>query len=242
MSVILLLGRHGETRLNSENKLRGWMDVPLNEKGVEEAEAMGDKMSTTDIDRIYCSDLDRADHTASIIAKHHKLKPIPRQWFRPLHYGDLAGKSLAEIQPKLEELNQIWKTNPDHEAPGGESWTEFQDRNLGGLYAILKNAQNGESIMIVAHLRNCLLFHAIALNEGPLEGEAIQAMDGKKWHQPSGSISRFEYGDEQEGALLKYVGIYFQPPPQDKEPVKPEGSAVLSETMVQENPKVEVKL
>ena len=205
MSVTLFLGRHGETRLNSEDKLRGWMDVPLNDKGIEEAKAMGELMAKTDIDRIYASDLDRADHTAQIVAKHHQLKPILRPWFRPLNYGDMAGKSLKEIQPKLDELNEIWKTDPDHEVPGGESFTEFQDRNLQGLHAILKNAQDSEQIMVIAHLRNCLLFHAVAMTGGPLKGKDVMAMAGKDWHQESGSVSQFTY--DPKNAMLKYNGI-----------------------------------
>lgn len=203
MSVILFLGRHGETKLNSEDKLRGWIDIPLNEVGVKEAEAMGVMMSKTAIDRVYCSDLDRANHTALIVAQHHGLKPIPRQWFRPLNYGEMNGQSLKDIQPELERLNQIWKTNPDHEVPGGESWNEFQDRNLSGLQAILSRADDGEQIMLVAHLRNCLLLHGVATTGGPLKGESIQLMDGKSWHQESGAVSHFEFKDGD----LNYMGI-----------------------------------
>jgi broad specificity phosphatase PhoE len=209
MSVILFLGRHGETQLNSEDKLRGWLDVPLNKDGLKEAVAMGEYMSKTKIDRVYSSDLDRADRTARIVAEHHDLKVITRQWFRPLDYGDMAGKSLKDIQPKLDELNEIWKTDPDHAAPGGESFSEFQSRNLQGLHAILKNAEDGEQIMLVAHLRNCLLFHAVAVSGGPLEGDSIQLMDGKSWHQESGSVSKFEF--EPEGAMLKFIDIVFSP-------------------------------
>lgn len=201
--ITLFMGRHGETKLNSEDKLRGWKDVPLNAVGIREAEAMGVMMSKTAIDRIYCSDLDRADHTARIVAQHHHLKPIPRQWFRPLNYGDLNGKSLADIKPKLQELNDIWKTNPDHEAPGGESFTEFQDRNLQGLHAILSAADEGEQIMVVAHLRNCLLFHGVATTGGPLHGDNIQTMDGEGWHQDSGDVSYFQF----DNGLLKFVKI-----------------------------------
>lgn len=197
------MGRHGETKLNSEDKLRGWMDVPLNPAGIEEAHAMAKLMKTKPIDRIYCSDLDRADHTAQIVAHEHGLKPIARQWFRPLNYGDMNGKSLKDIKPKLDELNEIWKTNPEHEAPGGESFTEFQDRNLQGLHAILSAAREGEQIMVVAHLRNCLLFHAVALHGGPLSGDAVMAMAGKDWHQESGSVSQFQYQDDR----ITFIGI-----------------------------------
>lgn len=169
MSVTLFLARHGTTKLNSEEKLRGWIDIPLNKEGIEEAEQMGIAMSKTEIDRIYCSDLDRADHTAQIVAKHHKLKPIPRQWFRPLSYGELEGKSLKDIEPELQKLNETWKDDPGYEVPGGESWEEFQSRNIQGLHAILKNAKDDEQIMLVAHLRNTLLFHAVAITGGPLK-------------------------------------------------------------------------
>lgn len=203
MSVKLFLGRHGQTKLNSENCLRGWLDVPLDQDGVKEARAMADLMADKPIDRIYCSDLDRADHTAQIVAKKHDLEVTPKQWFRPLDYGDLNGKKLADIQPTLDKLNEIWKSDPDHQAPNGESFREFQDRNVGGLHAIMRHAMDGEEIMIVAHLRNCLLFHSIALAGGPLEGEDIQMMDGKSWHQESGSVSQFEFEDGK----LNFVGI-----------------------------------
>ena len=193
MSVTLYLGRHGETKLNDQDRLRGWKDEPLNATGIKEAEAMGDLMKQYPIDRVYCSDLDRADKTAEIVAKHHGLKQIPRQWFRPLDYGEYNGKLLSEIKPKLLELNDIWGQDPTVEAPGGESFESFQTRNLDGLAAVLAAAKDGEQIMIVAHLRNCLLFHAVAMTGGPLKGKDVQRMDGKDWHQKSGAVSQFEW-------------------------------------------------
>jgi broad specificity phosphatase PhoE len=208
MSIILFLGRHGQTKLNAQKRLRGHLDEPLDKHGVEEAEDMGVAMSKTDIDRVYCSSLDRTDHTARIVAAHHDLKPIPREWFKPLDYGSLQGKKVSEIQPTLDRLNEEWKTDPTVEAPGGgESFKEFQDRNLGGLHAILKNAEDGEQLMLVAHLRNCLLFHGVAVSGGPLQGDTLELMKGENWHQPSGAVSKFEWN----GELLRYVGMFFEP-------------------------------
>lgn len=201
--TVLFVGRHGETRLNSEERLRAWLDEPLNADGIKEAKAMGDLMKQYPIDRVYCSDLDRADHTAEIVAKRHGLKQIPRAWFRPLDYGDLSGKRIADIQPELDKLNEIWQTEPDHEAPGGESFTSFQARNLGGLHAILQAAKADEQIMLVAHLRNCLLFHAVAVHGGPLQGESIRMMEDERFHQESGGVSRFEW----DGRTLTFAGI-----------------------------------
>jgi broad specificity phosphatase PhoE len=191
--IKLFLGRHGETQLNSEDRLRGWRDEPLNETGVREAKKMAEKMKTYPIDKIYASDLDRADHTAKIVAEEHNLTPIPVQWFRPINFGDWNGQKLSAIKAEMERLLNVWKTNPDEEAPGGESFSDFQDRNLGGLEAVLKATSDGEEIMIVAHLRNCLLFWAVAENGGPLKGDALDLIDDKHYHQDSGEVSVFEF-------------------------------------------------
>ena len=199
--ITIYLGRHGETALNSEERLRGWIDEPLNQEGIKEAKAMGKEMKQYPIDRVYCSDLDRADHTAQIVAKEHSLKQIPRIWFRPINFGEWNGKKVADIKDQMQKLLDIWKTNPDQDAPGGESFADFQDRNLGGLHAVINAATEGEQIIIVAHLRNCLLLWAVAENEGPLEGDALDLIDDKHYHQESGEVSKFEW----DGSL-KFVG------------------------------------
>lgn len=191
--ITLFLGRHGETDLNSEERLRGWLDEPLNPDGIKEAEAMGKKMKEYPIDRVYCSDLDRADHTAQMVAKAHDLKTIPRRWFRPINFGEWNGQKISDIKDKMKQLLEVWKTRPDENAPGGESFQDFQDRNLGGLHAILNAATDGEQIMLVAHLRNCLLFWALSENGGPLEGDDLDLIDDKHYHQDSGKVARFEW-------------------------------------------------
>ena len=40
MKKIVLL-RHGESVWNKENRFTGWTDVPLSEKGIQEARAAG---------------------------------------------------------------------------------------------------------------------------------------------------------------------------------------------------------
>ena len=39
--IKLVLVRHGESQWNLENKFTGWTDVPLSEKGIEEAKEAG---------------------------------------------------------------------------------------------------------------------------------------------------------------------------------------------------------
>lgn len=189
----MILLRHGETKLNSEDKLRGWEDVPLNDAGIKEAKDAAKELKDIAFDRIYSSDLERAFETAKMVAKNHNLKPISRNWFRPIDYGSLAGKSLKDIQPILDDLTDKWKTDPTIKAPDGESFEDFQDRCLGGLHAVINAASDGETILIVTHLRDCLLVHGVAIHGHPLEGDEVKEMQGKGWHQDSGKSSKFEW-------------------------------------------------
>ncbi len=204
--VKLLIMRHGETALNKEERLRSHIDTPLNEVGIQEAQEASQTLKDMPITRIYHSPLDRADHTADIVAKPHDIKPIPREWFSPLDYGSLAGKKISEIQPQLDELNKTWQTNPNHEVEGGESWNEFQDRTLGGLHSILRAADDGDTLLVVCHLRNALLINAVAKIGHPLEGKEIMLMAGKEFYQKSGAVAEYSW----DGSM-KYVDMIFEP-------------------------------
>ena len=61
--------RHGQTDWNLERKIQGCTDIPLNEKGVLDAEAAAEKVAEIKWDRIISSPLSRARQTAEILNK-----------------------------------------------------------------------------------------------------------------------------------------------------------------------------
>lgn len=67
----ILMIRHGETDWNVVNHVQGASDIPLNEKGLQQAEAAGENLKDLRIDRIYSSPLIRARQTSEQIAKKH---------------------------------------------------------------------------------------------------------------------------------------------------------------------------
>ena len=63
--------RHGESTFNALNRFCGWADVPLTEKGEEEARAAGrlirdDPLMMGNVDVIFTSNLVRAHSTAKV--------------------------------------------------------------------------------------------------------------------------------------------------------------------------------
>ncbi|XP_072980943.1 2,3-bisphosphoglycerate-dependent phosphoglycerate mutase 1-like [Typha angustifolia] len=73
----LILVRHGESLWNEKNLFTGCVDVPLTQKGVEEAIEAGKRISNIPIDMIYTSVLIRAQMTAMLAMTQHRRKKVP---------------------------------------------------------------------------------------------------------------------------------------------------------------------
>ncbi|XP_052190212.1 2,3-bisphosphoglycerate-dependent phosphoglycerate mutase 1-like isoform X2 [Diospyros lotus] len=73
----LILIRHGESFWNQQNLFSGCVDVPLTEKGIEEAIEAGKRISNLPIDIIFTSALVRAQMTAMLALTQHHCKKVP---------------------------------------------------------------------------------------------------------------------------------------------------------------------
>ncbi|KAH7860475.1 hypothetical protein Vadar_013854 [Vaccinium darrowii] len=73
----LILIRHGESLWNEKNLFSGCVDVPLTNKGVEEAIEAGKRISNLPIDIIYTSALIRAQMTAMLALTQHRCYKVP---------------------------------------------------------------------------------------------------------------------------------------------------------------------
>jgi probable phosphoglycerate mutase len=187
----LILVRHGKTVLNSlddEERLRGWMDMPLDEQGLREAEVTAQRLAQYPVAHIYSSDLYRARQTADA-AVRATLAPITHtSGLRPWNLGTLAGQRVKDILPILQRL----ELDPALPAPGGESFHQFCDRYSKKLEELLDlAARSEECIVAVTHVRNLLaapaLLHGgdraqIPVNGGPKTGSLVWVeKNGKRW-------------------------------------------------------------
>lgn len=72
----LILVRHGEPGLKPEDRLAGWVDVPLSRKGIEEALECAAGLENYEIDLAFTSNLIRAQETLFIILSEQKKTGI----------------------------------------------------------------------------------------------------------------------------------------------------------------------
>lgn len=120
--IKLVLLRHGESTWNKENRFTGWTDVPLTEKGIEEAKESGQvlKKEGYAFDVVFTNVLERATKTTEIVLNEMNLTiPVHESWrLNERHYGALQGLNKAEMAEKFGEEQVLkWRRSYDIQPP-----------------------------------------------------------------------------------------------------------------------------
>ena len=87
----IYIARHGQTDWNIQRKAQGRTDIPLNETGIKQAEALRDNIQGVHFTAVYASPLKRAAKTAEI-ATEGKYKIIYDERLMERSFGDYEGK------------------------------------------------------------------------------------------------------------------------------------------------------
>ena len=149
----VLFARHGQTDYNAEQRLQGWLDIPLNENGQSQAGLLARRLSTYPIDAVYTSDLQRTVGTAQIIADLHRpaLEPVLVPGLREFNYGRWNGLTFPEIEARFPAEVAAWRTRVrDVVLPEGESFALFSQRVQKTLREIL-SGHDQHTLLIVTH-------------------------------------------------------------------------------------------
>lgn len=158
----LILVRHGHTCLNvpgRDERLRGWLDIPLDDQGLQEAADTAERLADHRVEAIYSSDLRRARQTAEVLRRRTGAPRVATSKdLRPWNLGVFCGQRVYDILPFLNLLNQ----HPDMVAPSGESFYQFYGRYSQRLNELMNLAQRSSgSVVAVTHVRNVLATQTI---------------------------------------------------------------------------------
>ena len=145
------LVRHGQTEWNKKLTFRGRKDIPLNEAGHMEAQAISDALKNKNIGAIYTSPLRRSIETAQPIANYFHLEIVSLQGLIDINYGDWEGLTFNEVKKKYSDEYNKWEKRPHLiRFPHGETLDEAKKRSFCAFKNIVKK-NPGNSILIVPH-------------------------------------------------------------------------------------------
>jgi alpha-ribazole phosphatase/probable phosphoglycerate mutase len=149
----LLLIRHGQTDWNLAQRFQGQSDIPLNETGRKQANALAERLAAEDFDAVYSSDLQRAAETASIILQMSGCKPdlYPAPRLREVNFGDWEGLTYDKIKAKHPEALAAWEADIFKNAPpNGETLEELSVR-VQSMLDELREKHDDQNVLVVAH-------------------------------------------------------------------------------------------
>ena len=81
-STSITMIRHGETEWNLTGRWQGHADSPLSDRGISQAEKLGERIKSEKFDFFYSSDLGRALHTAELVGKPSGMTAQPYSGLR----------------------------------------------------------------------------------------------------------------------------------------------------------------
>ena len=170
MTTRLILVRHGQTSYNAEVRFMGQLDVPLDEIGGIQAQAVAQRLSAERPAAMYSSGLTRAFDTASAIqsamANHPELRIDGR--LTEGDFGEWQGKTYDSLKASDAVRLAQWETDRLRVAPpGGESLQQIAER-VQAVYNDIVSDNQGKSVVIVAHGGSIQVLIALAL-EVPLK-------------------------------------------------------------------------
>ena len=210
----LCLIRHGETAWNTERRLQGHTDIPLNAKGALQARQMAQALKDINLtfDVLYTSDLKRAADTANAVVELFGVEANVDSAFRERHFGALQGMSTTEA-PLLRP--DIWQAHIsrdlEHDLEGGESIGQFALRVQNALDKI-QQQHSGKTILIVSHGGTLDMMYRIASNQA-LSTERIASVPNASlnWitHSPRSGWTVEQWADTRhlEGPALENVDL-----------------------------------
>ncbi|MFV9504721.1 MAG: histidine phosphatase family protein [Oscillochloridaceae bacterium umkhey_bin13] len=185
----LIIVRHGESEWNRIHRYQGQLDAPLSELGLQQAQALAERLKSEPIDHMYTSRLQRAARTAAAIAAYHPGVPlVESEALLEIHHGEWQGKFADEIEANYAAGLAEWRAHPTRsQMPGGESFSNVLKRTLDFREQLVAE-HHDQTVLISTHdvIVKILVADALGMNMDRIN---------RIW-VTNASISVIEYGDD----------------------------------------------
>ncbi|GAW64504.1 histidine phosphatase family protein [Ligilactobacillus acidipiscis] len=172
MSFSVYLVRHGQTYLNLYNRMQGWCDSPLTQKGVADAHLAGKRLANKHFDYAFHSDTMRTKRTCEYLLAENQatdasLKPKELRNFREQSFGYFEGsdasqawtmigakhnchsfKDVVNNYSLVETRDFMKEADPFDDA---ENDAEFWSRVKIGFDYLRDKIPDGKNVLVVSH-------------------------------------------------------------------------------------------
>lgn len=163
LNIYLL--RHGETAWNADgNRYCGTTDLPLTEKGLQQAASVSRQLGDVSFEAVYSSPLQRAVRTAEMASGGRTV--ITDKRLTEVDFGNWEGKTKEEFIAENETIWQKWLDDPLVNRAGGTGETgEAVIKRVDAFYHQLLAEYTAGNILVVGHngINRIFLCHKLGM-------------------------------------------------------------------------------
>ena len=152
MGQIIFL-RHGQAKNNTERVLAGRTEgIPLTDTGIKQVEHTAQLLEDMNISAIYSSPIQRAKHTAEIVANHNSVDVTIDDRLIELDMGKFTGMPYDEIiNSHGNVFMKFYNGELEIAHNGVETFTEVKKRVLGIVNHVIEKHKD-ENVVLVTHM------------------------------------------------------------------------------------------
>jgi probable phosphoglycerate mutase len=173
----LILLRHGRTDWNAVRRIQGQSDSQLDSLGHAQAEAVAPVIASLAPSVLWASDSDRAQDTASYVAKACGLDPVYDARLREYSFGPWEGRLHHEFEADAPEAYRAFATLDWDSVPGAEKYDEVAERMTAALGELTAGLPRDGVALVVSHGAAIRTALAALLGWTPQEALSLRGMD-----------------------------------------------------------------
>lgn len=155
---------HGDSRQDDVRRYIGQTDLPLNERGIEQARYWQGKLSSVPFYRIYCSNLVRSLETARSIVRDREIPVHPLPELGEINLGAWEGLTVTEVRQRFPgEYERRGEDFPGYRPRNGESFSDLSRRVVPVFEHIVGEMEG--NVLIVGHagVNRTILCHVLGM-------------------------------------------------------------------------------
>jgi broad specificity phosphatase PhoE len=183
--MLLYVVRHAQTASSAVDSFNGRVELPLTERGREQARKLGQRLASVPFAAVVRSPLGRTKETADLIVPGLRHTILER--LTEIDYGEWEGLSPAQARDRDPELYDAWVEDPARIAPpGGETAQQVAERALFALREIEEKFADAKGPILVVSHKATLRILGASITGSPV------ALYRKKWPQDECALNLVE--------------------------------------------------
>jgi len=148
--VQMLLVRAGSTDFDEQGRIKGTLDIPLNEAGQGQVAKLIGDLHTVEIAHLYCSPCRAAQQTAEALGADHRMKPKVLDELQNLDHGLWHGKLIDEVRISQPRVFRQLQEHPETVCPPrGEPVGHALERVRGVITRLVRKHRTGTVALVV---------------------------------------------------------------------------------------------